>query len=82
MRYRIEYSIIGTENTGNGSKEFEAETDEEASSQVEGICQEAKAKINKGIKNQFWHFGVCFCRLVRIEQPEISVEIKIPPFAV
>ena len=82
MKYRIEYDIIGTEHTGNGSKEFEAKTDKEASSQVERICQEAKAKINKGIDNQFWHFGVCFHRLVRIEQPEVSIEIKIPPFSV
>lgn len=77
MKYRIEYNIIGVENTGSGANEFEAETNEQAISNIEGICLWVQTRINRDIKNRYWDFRVRPSRLVRIEQPEISTEIEI-----
>ena len=77
MKYRVEYIIVGAESAGLSEKEFEAETDEQASAMVVQICQERQNEINRGIGNRFWHYHLTPIKLVRIEQPEISHEIEI-----
>ncbi len=77
MKYRVEYAIIGTEDTGRGSQEFQADSDQQASSQADNICKEKEVEINKDIQNRFWHFQISFLRLVIIIQPEISKEVKV-----
>lgn len=77
MRYRIEFGVSFVEGNSFGKREFDAETDEEASTEAVQICHEEQIAINVGIENPFWHCRVQPMRLIKIEQSEISHEIPI-----
>lgn len=79
MNYRLEYSIMGTEGSALGKKEFNAVSDEEAATRIPTICEGLVQDLNNGITSPFWHFSVEPRRLVRIVQPEISTEIMLRP---
>lgn len=75
MDYRIEFDFIGAEGSGHGSREFEAQTDEEALSRINDLCLERQTEFNNGQSNPYWHVRVEPTRLVRIQQHEIGTEI-------
>ena len=77
MKYRVEFKMVGVENGNFGKKEFDAETDEVASSRAVEICQETQTSINNSRPHRFWPYTVVPTQLVRIDQPEISNRVEI-----
>jgi len=76
QRYRVEFRVVGVEDAYHGKEEFEAETDESAVILAKDICQREQAGINSKIENRFWHWTVHLQKLIKIERPEISEEVK------